>query len=186
MIEDMRGIIDGFNIDIKSFGPKYYKKFLKGSLEGVLDTLKRLKEGGFWVECTTLIIPGDNDSDQELTKIARFIAGELDPYTPWHISAFHPDYKVRDKGPAPGDPESGQSHRKKAGLAFYLPGQRPRRGDHLLPRCGLELIVRRGLPVSKNILVNGRCPLETEIEGYGNEDGALRLKQGLSALQCAG
>ena len=115
VIEDMKGVIDAFNIDLKSFDEEYYKKVLKGSLEGVLDTLKRLKEGGFWVEVTTLIVPGDNDSDEELHKIAAFIAEELDPFTPWHISAFHPDYKVKDRLPTPIETlnrarEIGRSH----------------------------------------------------------------------------
>ena len=167
MIEDMRGIIDGFNIDIKSFDSEYYKKVLKGSLEGVLDTLKRLKDGGFWVECTTLIVPGDNDSDQELTQIARFIAGELDPYTPWHISAFHPDYKVRDKGPTPLETlNRAKAIGKKAGLTHIYLGNVPEEGVTSCPGCGLELIVRRGYHVTKNILIDGHCPAcKREIEG---------------------
>ena len=167
MIEDMRGIIDGFNIDIKSFDSEYYKKVLKGSLEGVLDTLKRLKEGGFWVECTTLIVPGDNDSDEELTKIAEFIAGELDPYTPWHISAFHPDYKVNDKLPTPLETlKRAEAIGKKAGLAYIYLGNVPEDGITYCPGCGLELIIRRGYHVTKNILIHGHCPAcNRKIEG---------------------
>jgi pyruvate formate lyase activating enzyme len=159
VIEDMQGVIDGFNIDIKGFNPDYYKKTLKGSLEGVLDTLRRLKRGGFWVECTTLIVPGDNDSDEELTKIAEFIAKELDPYTPWHISAFHPDYKVNDKLPTPLETlKRAEAIGKKAGLAYIYMGNVPEDGITACPGCGLELIVRRGYHVTKNILADGHCP----------------------------
>jgi len=97
VIKDMVGVIDAFNIDIKSFNSDYYKKYLKGNLEGVLNTLQMLIKEGFWVECTTLIVPGDNDSDKELSDIANFIANKLSIDTPWHISAFHPDFKVKDK-----------------------------------------------------------------------------------------
>ncbi|WP_456433493.1 AmmeMemoRadiSam system radical SAM enzyme [Nitratifractor sp.] len=159
VIEDMQGVIDGFNIDIKGFNPEYYKKTLKGSLEGVLDTLKRLKEGGFWVECTTLIVPGDNDSDEELGKIAHFIADELDPYTPWHISAFHPDYKLQDKGPTPLQTlQRAERIGREAGLAYIYMGNVPTDGITHCPGCGLELIVRHGYHVVKNVLENGHCP----------------------------
>jgi len=158
VIEDMRGIIDGFNIDLKSFDPDYYKKHLKGSLEGVLDTLKRLKTGGFWVEVTTLIVPGDNDSDEELEQIARFIADELGPYTPWHISAFHPDYKVDDKASTP--PETlrrAEAIGREAGLGYIYMGNVLADGVTLCPACGTRLIERQGFYVTAR-LVEGKCP----------------------------
>ncbi len=159
VIEDMKGIIDGFNIDIKGFNPDYYKKSLKGSLEGVLDTLKLLKSNGFWVECTTLIVPGDNDSDEELGKIARFIAEELDRYTPWHISAFHPDYKVNDKLPTPLETlKRAERIGKEMGLAYIYLGNVPTDGITYCPECAEELIVRRGYHVIKNVLEDGCCP----------------------------
>ena len=167
VIEDMKGIIDGFNIDIKSFNPDYYKKSLKGSLEGVLDTLKRLKAGGFWVECTTLIVPGDNDSDEELRKIANFIAKELDPYTPWHISAFHPDYKVNDKLPTPiKSLQRAKEIGEEEGLKYIYMGNVLTDGVTKCPACGLDLIVRRGYTITKNILARGHCPAcHRKIEG---------------------
>ncbi|MEA1918400.1 MAG: AmmeMemoRadiSam system radical SAM enzyme [Campylobacterota bacterium] len=93
VIEDMKGIIDAANIDLKSFDPKYYKKALGGNLDVVLENLKHFKRVGIPIEVTTLIVPTQNDSDEELKKIATFIADELGVGIPWHISAFHPDYK---------------------------------------------------------------------------------------------
>ncbi len=159
VIEDMKGLIDGFNIDIKSFKKDYYKKSLKGDLNGVLDTLKRLKRGGFWVECTTLIVPGDNDSDEELRDIASFIAKELDRFTPWHISAFHPDYKVNDKSPTPIETlirayEIG----KEEGLEYIYLGNVPTKSITKCPSCQKDLIVRNGYYILENNLIDGRCP----------------------------
>ena len=167
VIEDMKGIIDAFNIDLKSFKSDYYKKSLKGSLDGVLDTLKRLKRGGFWVEVTTLIVPGDNDSDEELSQIAEFIAKEMDIYTPWHISAFHPDYKVNDKLPTPLETlQRAEQIGKEKGLKYIYMGNIPTDGITYCPACGLELIKRRGFMVVKNILNDGKCPAcNREIEG---------------------
>ncbi len=167
VIEDMRGLIDAFNIDLKSFDPDYYKKTLKGSLEGVLDTLKRLKEHGFWVEVTTLIVPGDNDSDGELGQIASFIAEALDPFTPWHISAFHPDYKVDDKAPTPLKTlRRAEAIGRKAGLHYIYMGNVPADGVTLCPACGTRLIERRGFYMTANRLEDGTCPkCGRQIEG---------------------
>ena len=167
VIDDMVGIIDAFNIDIKGFKDEYYKKYLKGGLEGVLDTLKLLKERNFWVECTTLIVPGDNDSDEELQDIANFIAKELDVNTPWHISAFHPDYKVNDKGATPVETlQRAYNIGKEAGLNFIYMGNILNDNTTYCPNCGESLIQRVGFSVRKNILNNGKCPkCGTEIAG---------------------
>lgn len=89
----MVGLIDAVNIDLKSFDEKYYKKNLGGKLDIILDNLKYFVQNGIHVEITTLIVPTHNDSKEELKKIASFIANELGVDIPWHISAFHPDYK---------------------------------------------------------------------------------------------
>jgi len=158
-IEDMRGVIDAFNIDIKSFNQDYYKKVLKGSLEGVLDTLRLLKKNGFWVECTTLIVPGDNDSDEELESIASFIADELDRFTPWHISAFHPDYKVLDRSPTSIDVlERAERIGRLCGLEYIYLGNVANRGITHCPGCGAALIERDVYSVVNDRLVDGKCP----------------------------
>jgi len=159
IIEDMVGVIDAFNIDIKGFNSKYYKKYLKGDLNGVLDTLKLLKKHNFWVECTTLIVPGDNDSDEELGKIANFIANELDVDTPWHISAFHPDFKVQEKEATPIETlQRAFNIGKEAGLNYIYMGNVLSDGITYCPECNEELIWRTGFSVRKNILSDGKCP----------------------------
>jgi pyruvate formate lyase activating enzyme len=159
VIEDMKGVIDAFNIDLKSFDPAYYKKTLKGSLEGVLDTLKRLKQGGFWVEVTTLIVPGTNDSKEEITKIAEFIANEMDIYTPWHISAFHPDYKMTDTdGTSLDKLLEAKKIGEKAGLKYIYLGNVPNMSITVCPKCGYEVIKRSAFRVLENDLVDGKCP----------------------------
>jgi len=167
MIAEMQGVIDGFNIDLKSFDPEYYKKYLKGTLEGVLDTLKQLVQKGFWVEVTTLIVPDDNDSDEELHKIAAFIAEELGVSVPWHISAFSPNYKVEDKtytslSTLQRAKEIGQSH----GLAYIYMGNVLSDSTTYCPQCHTVLIEREGYTVTENRLEAGACPVcQREIEG---------------------
>ena len=161
-IEDMKNWVDACNVDLKSFKKEYYKKVLKGNLEDVLDTIKRLKEVNIFQEITTLIVPGDNDSTKELTQIAEFIAS-VDTNIPWHITRFHPDYKVTDKNPTPIETlikayEIG----KKAGLKFIYLGNVAMPVITYCPKCNEELIVRSIYKVEKNILKikdnKGYCP----------------------------
>jgi len=151
-IEDMKNWVDACNIDLKSFKPEYYKKVLKGNLEYVLDTIKKVHEAGIWQEITTLVVPGDNDSEKELTQIAEFIAG-VNTDIPWHISRFHPDYKVKDKQPTPMETlikayEIGV----KAGLKYVYLGNVVMPVITYCPKCGEELVVRTVYSVEKNIL----------------------------------
>ena len=158
VIDDMVGVIDAFNIDIKGFNSDYYKKVLKGGLDGILDTLKRLKERNFWVECTTLIVPGDNDSTEELTKIANFIAKELGVNTPWHISAFHPDYKVQDKNATSIETmQKAYNIGKKEGLNYIYMGNVALPSNTICPKCDKILIERVGYNITKNEIIDGKC-----------------------------
>ncbi len=167
LIEDAKGLIDAFNIDIKGFKSDYYKKYLKGNLAGVLDTLKLLKKNKFWVECTTLIVPGDNDSDDELRDIARFIAKELDVDTPWHISAFHPDYKVLDKGATPLETlQRAYEIGKEEGLHYIYMGNVMLPSNTYCPNCNELLIERIGYSIRQYKLVDGKCfNCKTKIAG---------------------
>jgi len=166
-IEDMRGVIDAFNIDLKSFDRDYYKKVLKGDLDAVLDTLAGLKKGGFWVEVTTLIVPGDNDSDEELEAMAEFISREMGPETPWHLSAFHPDYKVTDRRPTSiRSLYRAMEIGREKGLYYIYPGNVAIDAVTVCPGCGMELIVRRGFEVVTDNLERGECPgCHRRIEG---------------------
>ncbi len=152
-------VLDGINIDIKSFSDDFYRKVCKARLEPVLDNVRLMYELGVWVEVTTLIIPGLNDSEQELKSIARFI-GSVSPDIPWHVSAFYPTYRMTDRSPTP------VSSLRKArdigideGLAYVYEGNIPGEGgeNSYCPQCGEELISRYGFRIKKNRLENGCC-----------------------------
>lgn len=94
--------IDAANVDLKSFDDDFYHKLTGGHLKPVLDTLSYLKEKtAVWFELTTLLIPGENDSDEELDKMTRWVVANLGPDVPMHFTAFHPDWKMRDHPPTP-------------------------------------------------------------------------------------
>lgn len=167
MIADMVGIIDAVNIDLKSFNDDYYRKRLKGGLYEILEGMKLFKKYHIWLEVTTLIVPGDNDSDEELTKIANFIATELDSYTPWHISAFHPDYKMLDREPTSIKTlDRAFDIGKKAGLKYIYKGNVASLAETYCPRCDQILLQRDGFGVNLNKLQDGKCPgCDYAIEG---------------------
>ena len=100
--EKIAPYIDAANIDLKSFSDEFYKKYCGGRLNPVLDTIKKAYEKGIHIEITTLIIPGLNDTEKDLEKIAKFIAS-IDKKIPWHISRFFPMYKMTDKPITPID-----------------------------------------------------------------------------------
>jgi len=158
VIEDMAtGIIDACNVDFKSYNPDFYRKVLKAPF-GILDTLKLMKEKGIWIETTTLIIPGENDSDEELSNIAKFIANELGTGTPWHISAFFPQYKMKDKHPTPVTLlEKARDIGKKHGLQFIYTGNVGLKNITYCPKCHTPLIERMGYFTKILDFDKGRC-----------------------------
>jgi pyruvate formate lyase activating enzyme len=153
--------ISMYKVDLKGFSDRHYRD-LGGTLQPVLDTIKGLKERGIWTEVVTLVVPGFNDSDGELTDIAEFLAG-VNPDIPWHITAFHEDYKMRDNGSTTAATllrayEIGL----RAGLRYVYPGNIPgafgdRESTHC-PRCNAIVIGRRGFRVTSYTLADGRCP----------------------------
>jgi len=167
MVVDMAGWLDGANIDLKSWSDAYYKRVLKGGLEGVKETLRRMVGEGIWVEVTTLIISGENDSDHTLHEMAEFIANDLGKHVPWHLSAFHPDYKMLDHEATRLETLMRAKKRaEEAGLYYVYLGNVPVHGDTHCPECGTLLIDRTGYAVSVNKLEAGHCPhCKREIEG---------------------
>ncbi len=99
-LETVSPYLDAANVDLKSFSDDYYKKICKARLQPVLDTIRRMKEKGIWIEVTTLVVPGQNDSEEELNEIAHFIA-DTGTGIPWHISRFYPQFQYRNTGPTP-------------------------------------------------------------------------------------
>ena len=160
-LEFLRPHADLLKIDLKSFRDQTYRQ-LGGVLENVLDTIRRAKRMGFWIEIVTLVVPELNDSPAELTEMASFIAG-VSPDIPWHVTAFHPDYKLTDSPRTSAETllrayELG----RKAGLHFVyagnLPGYVGDRENTLCPQCGTTLIERQGFFVRANHLAAGHCP----------------------------
>jgi pyruvate formate lyase activating enzyme len=165
--------LDAANVDLKAFRDETYRKVCGARLQPVLDALKKMKELDVWVEVTTLVVPDMNDSEAELEDIARFIAVELGVETPWHVSRFHPDYKMYDRGATPvatlqGAYELG----RRAGLRYVYVGNMP--GAHLedtcCPNCGQTVIGRWGFQVTEWALREGKCGhCGTLIDGVGLE-----------------
>jgi pyruvate formate lyase activating enzyme len=158
-IEDMAGLIVAANVDLKSFQADYYKKELKGDLEGVLASMKKMKAEGIWIEVTTLVIEGVNDSDEELGKIAAFVADELGTETPWHVTAFHPDYKMLETLPTSIETlERAKSIGLSAGLEYIYIGNAPADNSTYCPKCGERIIERHGYGIGEISLdEEGRC-----------------------------
>ena len=159
-LEEIHPDLHAANVDLKAFTDTFYKEQCGGRLNPVLRSLETLKAQGVWLEVTTLLIPGLNDGAEELKKIAGFLAG-LDPGIPWHISRFHPTYRLQDVRPTP--PESIRKARDlgyEAGLQYVYTGNLP--GDEgektFCHACGAVLVDRFGFNVSKNHLKNGHCP----------------------------
>jgi len=170
IIEDMDGIINAFNIDLKSFSPGFYKNKLKGNLDGVLDTLKLLRKNKFWLEVTTLVIPDENDSPEELAAIAGFISNELGNDTPWHISAFYPQYKMTYKKRTPAQSlQQAYDIGRRQGLRYVYKGNVAEQGITRCPVCQKELVVRSGYFITDNVISDGHCPVcNTKICGLWN------------------
>ena len=169
VVDDMKGIIDAANVDFKAYDEKYYKRELKAPFT-VRETIKRMKQNGLWVEVTTLIIPGINDQPEHLEKIARFIANEAGTETPWHLSAFHPDYKMTDRPPTPVTTlEQAAEIGRKAGLKFIYLGNVGKKNVTYCPNCGAALIERVGYILLAYRLIDGKCyQCNTQIPGVWN------------------
>lgn len=171
VIEDMKGIMDAVNADLKSFDPKYYKKELGGNLEKILENLKHFVANGIWLEVTTLIVPTQNDSDEELDKIAGFIAKELGVDVPWHITAFHPDYKERDLPPTSIETlKRAYNIGKRHGLNYIYIGNVNHETPTRCPSCDAVLIERDYFRNTTTHLNGAKCPhCDTVIPGVFNE-----------------
>ncbi|MDD5429981.1 MAG: AmmeMemoRadiSam system radical SAM enzyme [Candidatus Omnitrophica bacterium] len=156
-VETVSPYLDAANIDLKSFSDGFYRKFCKGSLKPVLDTIKLMNSLGIWIEITTLVIPGENDSQKELKETAEFIAG-LNKKIPWHISRFHPDFKLSKYRDTPlTSLEQARGIGIKAGLKNVYLGNVSGVCDTNCPQCGKLLIKRDCLRVSENNVKNGKC-----------------------------
>ncbi len=161
--------LDAANIDLKGFSADFYLKVCGAKLELVLDAIRNYCEAGIWIELTTLIIPNHNDSEDELRGIARFISS-LNPEIPWHVSRFHPTYRLTDQPPTPLSTLSlARNTGMDEGLKYVYEGNAPGHGgeDTICPACGRVLIARRGNMMTGNYLKNGVCECGRVIPGVG-------------------
>jgi pyruvate formate lyase activating enzyme len=162
VLDYLAPVVDAYKVDLKAFSATTYRS-LGGKLDAVLETIHGLVARGIWTEVVTLVVPGLNDSDDELRDIARFLAG-VSPDIPWHVTAYHPDYEMQDP-PATSTARLVEAARigREAGLRFVYAGNIPGSVADLentrCPDCGAELVVRRGFLVRANRLgAEGRCP----------------------------
>ena len=164
----LRPSLDLWKVDLKSFDEENYSRVCGARLDRVLEGIRLIKEAGFWLEVVTLLIPGFNDSDGEISAMAAFLAG-LSPDIPWHLTAFHPDHLMPDRAPTP----AATLYRARdlalaKGLRYVYCGNVPGSAgqDTLCPACGRAVVRREGFGVKENLLEGtGTCPCGRAIPG---------------------
>lgn len=159
-LEAIHPYLDAINIDLKSFNEEFYQKICKAKLKPVLDNIRRCRKLGIWTEVTTLIIPTRNDSEEELKKCADFLVSVSDSI-PWHLSAFHPDYKVNNlPRTSVAILEKAYEIGKKAGLKYIYIGniQDEQRSTTYCPKCSNILIRRNWNKIEEINIKKGKCP----------------------------
>jgi len=159
--------LDAANIDLKGISDVMYHEFVGGTVRPVLNTIERLVRAGIWVEVTTLVIPGVNDSEDELRWTAEAIRG-ISPTIPWHVSRFFPAYRMVDREPTPTETLTlARDIGLEVGLQYVYVGNSPGEGESTqCPTCGTTVIERSGFRVTHLRLEEGICPeCETAIPG---------------------
>lgn len=171
MLEMISPYLDAVNIDLKAFKDKTYRRIVGAQLQPVLDSLKKIRQLGIWLEVTSLIIPGVNDDQHEIRDMANFVAKELGMDVPWHVSRFFPAYKMKE---VPATPLKTLQMAKKigleAGLYYVYLGNVINNGDMdtKCPQCGHLLIERSNFGIMKNNVQENLCPnCGMEIAGFG-------------------
>ena len=152
--------LSAVNVDIKAFSDSFYQRVCGARLQPVLDSVQRIKESGIWLEVTTLVIPGLNDSDKELSDIASFLAA-IDTSIPWHVTGFHPAYHMMNVAPtAITTLKRARQIGLGKGLKYVYAGNRPGSGDEdtVCPACSHRLIGRTGFRVDRVSIEAGCCP----------------------------
>ncbi|MFP4108287.1 MAG: AmmeMemoRadiSam system radical SAM enzyme [Desulfonatronovibrio sp.] len=150
--------LDAANVDLKAWDNDYYKEHCKARLKPVLTTIRHLKELSIWQELTTLIIPGENDTDEQLNGIAEFIAG-VSTDIPWHISAFHPTYEFMDRQSTPVKTlQKAEKIGKNHGLQYVYQGNVPAENSTHCPGCGEQVVTRNYMGIRRINITDNKCP----------------------------
>jgi pyruvate formate lyase activating enzyme len=185
VLDYIRPHVEAYKVDLKAFSDKAYRQ-LGGVLEHVKNTIRMLKERGFWVEIVTLVVPGFSDDPDELKRMAEFLA-DVDPLMPWHMTAFHPDYKMTDgyRRTQAEDLLRIVEFGRQAGLKYLYPGNLPRQvgqwENTRCHHCNATVIRRFGFHVQENrVDADGSCPDCRKPlpgiwgKGGGHGDGRIR------------
>jgi pyruvate formate lyase activating enzyme len=159
-LDEIHPDLHAANVDLKAFSDRFYREQCGARLDPVLRTIKTMKKMGIWVEVTTLLIPGLNDTVSELEQIAEFLVS-VDPYLPWHVSRFHPTYRLTNTHATPAKSVRNAIHiGYDKGLKYVYTGNIM--GDEgentVCHQCGEPLIDRTGFCVTRNRLKDHRCP----------------------------
>ncbi|MBN2045520.1 MAG: AmmeMemoRadiSam system radical SAM enzyme [Anaerolineales bacterium] len=158
MLDFFHPWLDAANVDLKAFRQRTYARYTGAGLQTVLDSLKKIKSLGIWLEVTSLLIPGVNDDPVEVTEMAEFVARELGSDTPWHISRFFPHYQMADTPPTPPKTlQMAYETGKNAGLEYVYLGNIAGESNTCCPNCGELLIRRSGYHTRMVHLRDGKC-----------------------------
>lgn len=160
MLADIDGDLHAANVDLKSFSDDFYRTFVGARLKPVLYSIRRMWEMGVWVEVTTLLIPGLNDSVDELRRLAAFLVS-VSRDIPWHVSRFYPSYRLLDVPPTPvASVEAALRIGREEGIRFVYGGNIPGHSSEstICPGCGETVLERQGFSLRRNTTRQGRCP----------------------------
>jgi pyruvate formate lyase activating enzyme len=157
-LREISPFLDAANIDLKGFTDDFYKKVCGARLQPVLDSIRLYKELGIWIEITTLVIPGHNDSENELRQIAQFVRS-VGVDVPWHVSRFHPTYQLMDQPVTPVKTlKRARQIGLDAGLRYVYEGNIPGEGEETVCwSCAKTLMKRYGFTVEENHIKDGKC-----------------------------
>jgi len=167
-LRELLQYIDAYKVDLKAFDDSFYKKFTGGSLKPVLETLKIIKQEGIWLEIVNLLVPGENDSEQEIREMVKWIKENLGDDVPIHFSRFNPLYKLQNLPPTPLTTIiRAREIAMEEGLKYVYTGNvaYPEGEKTYCPESGEIAIERQGYLIKTNNLIDGKCPSGEEVSG---------------------